>query len=93
VSRLRKELGEGRVVTPQLLAEAREADPYENLEPMGKSRRAHALARRSAHLPPYLMNRISEYFGSGHRSSATIFSSRSPISRTFSSAVSWLSRA
>lgn len=30
----------------------------------------------------YLMNRISEYFGSGHRSSATSFSSLSAISRT-----------
>ena len=32
----------------------------------------------------YLMNSISEYFGSGHRSSATSFSSRSATSRTSS---------
>ena len=37
---------------------------------------------------PYLMNRISEYLGSGQRSSATIFSRRSPSSRTAASAVS-----
>ena len=42
---------------------------------------------------PYLMKRISAYFGSGHRSSATSFSSASPSSRTRSSAVSWRSRA
>lgn len=42
---------------------------------------------------PYLMNRISEYFGSGQRSSATMPSSRSPSSRTFPIAVIWLSRA
>ena len=41
----------------------------------------------------YLMNSISAYFGSGHRSSATIFSSRSPSSRTLAIAVIWLSRA
>ena len=41
----------------------------------------------------YLTNRISEYFGSGHRSSATTFSSRSATSRTLAIAVSWLSRA
>ena len=41
----------------------------------------------------YLMKRISLYFGSGQRSSATIFSSWSPSSRTRSIAVIWLSRA
>ena len=41
----------------------------------------------------YLMKRISEYFGNGQRSSATIFSSSSPTSRTRASAASWLSRA
>jgi len=41
----------------------------------------------------YLMNKISEYFGSGQRSSATIFSSWSPTSRTLASAASWWSRA
>ena len=41
----------------------------------------------------HLMNKISEYRGSGHRSSATIFSSWSPYVRTFSIAASWWSRA
>ncbi len=42
---------------------------------------------------PYLMKSISEYFGSGHRSSATTFSSRSATLRTFAIAVSCESRA
>ena len=40
----------------------------------------------------YLMNSISEYFGSGHRSSATIRSSLSATSRTASIAGMTLSR-
>ena len=39
------------------------------------------------------MNRISEYFGSGQRSSATTFSSLSAASRTFAIAAIWWSRA
>ena len=39
------------------------------------------------------MKSISEYFGSGQRSSATTFSSLSPTTRTLSIAVIWLSRA
>jgi hypothetical protein len=52
-----------------------------------------APAQLEALIDRYLMNRISEYFGSGQRSSATTVSSWSPSSRTRASAVSWLSRA
>lgn len=41
----------------------------------------------------YLMKSISSYFGSGQMSSATIFSSLSPTSRTFAIASSCESRA
>ena len=40
----------------------------------------------------YLMNSISEYFGSGHKSSATSFSKRSATSRTSSIAGMTVSR-
>ncbi len=60
------------------------------LPPRGWNRSGPGRARP---LAPYLMKRISAYFGSGQRSSATSFSSASPSSRTRSSAVSWLSRA
>ncbi len=40
------------------------------------------LRRRRISKSPYLMNRISEYFGSGQRSSATSFSSLSASVRT-----------
>ncbi len=48
-----------------------------------------------AHLTPrpQRTKRISEYFGSGQRSSATTFSSLSATSRTSAIAASWLSRA
>lgn len=42
--------------------------------------------------PPYLMNRISEYLGSGQRSSATSFSSLSATRRTASIAGITVSR-
>jgi len=43
-------------------------------------------------IPRYLINSISEYFGKGHRSSATSFSSRSATSRTSSIATITVSR-
>jgi hypothetical protein len=58
--------------------------------PSGPGSRASSRAR-SPRL--YLMKRISEYFGSGQRSSATTFSSLSAASRTLAIAASWLSRA
>ena len=42
---------------------------------------------------PYLTKSISEYFGSGQRSSATTFSRASAASRTLAIAATWLSRA
>ena len=47
---------------------------------------------RNLRSPRYLMNSISEYFGSGQRSSATSFSSRSATSRTSSIAGITVSR-
>ncbi len=49
-----------------------------------------ALSSDASH--PYLMKSISEYFGSGHRSSATSFSSRSATSRVSSIAAITVSR-
>jgi hypothetical protein len=49
--------------------------------------------RRADDLQPgYLMNSISEYLGSGHRSSGTSFSRRSATSRTSAIASSTVSR-
>ena len=62
-------------------------------EGAGGRPRACVGAGRYLTLALYLTKRISEYFGSGQRSSATTFSSRSATSRTFAIAVSWLSRA
>src|SRR6202008_251309 len=49
-----------------------------------KPRRGGASVTQDSELSPYLMKRISEYFGSGQSSSGTIFSSRSATARTAS---------
>jgi hypothetical protein len=80
VSRRRSDTGHGGPVpTCHRTAETR-ADDLNPVTPM------------MAHPAPYLMNSISEYFGSGQRSSATSFSRRSATSRTSSIAGITVSR-
>jgi hypothetical protein len=59
------------------------------VRPRGRGRTQGRAGGRGA---PYLMNSISEYFGSGHRSSATMCSSRSATARVDSIAGMTVSR-